>query len=118
MTIHFTLPHMHMSSTIFTPSQMHRHSCAYTSHTQTYSYISHTPSDKQELTHSYLFTQRHILLPIQSPTHPAQLGHAGHIERSLGILVRVVLPEEVVDFVIIGLVLVHDGSLNELWIYQ
>lgn len=49
-------------------------------------------------------------------THPAQLGNTGHIERRLRILVRIVLPEEVVDLVIIGLVLVHDGGLDELWV--
>lgn len=69
----------------------------------------------------------HSLTPVQAQTHslahpalahPAQLGHSGHVERGLGILVRVVLSEEVVDLVIIGLVLVHDGGLDELWVCQ
>lgn len=55
---------------------------------------------------------------LTSPAHPAQLGHTGHIERSLRILVRIVLSEEVVDLVIVSLVLVHDGGFDELWVCQ
>ena len=56
--------------------------------------------------------------PLTYLAHPAQLGHSGHIERSLWVLVRIVLPEEVVDLIIIGLVLVHNGGLDELGVCQ
>lgn len=82
-----------------THSQFH----AYT-HTRSYCIYTHTLS----------FTQP----PLTELAYPAQLGHSGHIERSLGILVRVVLSEEVVDLIIIGLVLVHNGGLDELWVCQ
>lgn len=67
---------------------------------------------------SLLCRHRHTLLSTQPPAHPAQLGHAGHVERGLGVFIRIVLPEEVIDFVIIGLVLVHNGSLDELGVCQ
>lgn len=50
------------------------------------------------------------------PPHPAQLCHTGHVEGGLRVLVGVVLPEEVVDFVIVCFVLVHKGGLDELWV--
>lgn len=76
------------------------------SHTHTHSYCIYTDT--------LSFTQP----PLTELPHPAQLGYSGHIERSLGVLVRVVFSEEVVDLIIIGLVLVHNGGLDELWVCQ
>lgn len=100
-------------------SQMHSHSCAHAdsqSYTQ-FTRTSHTRGTQArtphpaQLGHAGPHTQAHT-------PHPAQLGHAGHVERRLGILVGVVLPEEVVDLVIVALVLVHNGGLNELRVWQ
>lgn len=76
---------------------------------------AHIPTHAHTHTHTpIVYIQTHP--PLTELSHPAQLGHSGHIERSLGVLVRVVFSEEVIDLIVIGLVLVHNGGLDELWV--
>lgn len=130
-TLHMK-PRMPTSPTTFAHSQMHRppppcthirstvpHPDSFTHLTRSFIQTRMTP-DPGVFSHirSLLCRHRHTLLSTQPPAHPAQLGHAGHVERGLGVFIRIVLPEEVIDFVIIGLVLVHNGSLDELGVCQ
>lgn len=116
--------YVHRSSATFTHTQTRDAPCTHSySHSprQTHSYIRTTSTCTQTHRthpHSDLFTHRYAASSPHAPAHPAQLGHTGHIERSLRILVRIVLSEEVVDLVIVSLVLVHDGGFDELWVCQ